>query len=236
MIDYKLLEYGVNYDAYPALLHFVGEANRSKEDTFRMSDAWLEECKELCKSTFKFVDASGREHQDNLMQYSQASNGDLVCKFSQYLPRDTAEVNRLKYIFQKPAKPERKKPMQVGDKDPLTAKPEQVPPIVKSQRILKSDTAKQLVYCVVRTEGMSADQIETQAHEYLIKSRRIGEINNSASIVESFVTPVDGFEYGGTTVSKGSWIIGVEINDPDTWDKIQSGDMTSLPLKHPLPS
>ncbi|MCD6318092.1 hypothetical protein J7M02_03375 [Candidatus Aerophobetes bacterium] len=101
--------------------------------------------------------------------------------------------------------------------------------------IRKADEEKHIVYGialepdVVDAQGdiVSVEDIEKAAHDFLIASRKIDEMHTRISDkcypVESYLAPVD-FEMGGQKVRKGSWILGVKVNDEDIWKKIKNGE------------
>lgn len=108
--------------------------------------------------------------------------------------------------------------------------------------IMKKDGHKQIVYGVVlapneidaQEDFMTPDDIEAAAHRYLSNSRVIGK-NHSEPIqavpVESFIAPCDfdvAGQYGPQTVTKGSWVLGVKVNDPEQWQKIVDEDYTGF--------
>jgi SAM-dependent methyltransferase len=117
--------------------------------------------------------------------------------------------------------------------------------ILKSERIIpimKMNNAKQIVYGVVlepnvvdaQDDFMTPEDIEATAHKYLSDSRVIGSNHTDpihATPVESFIAPQD-FEisgqYGNQPVKKGSWILGVKVNDPKEWEKVVDGDYTGF--------
>jgi hypothetical protein len=109
---------------------------------------------------------------------------------------------------------------------------------VKIVPIFKANAHKQIVYSVVlspneidaQDDFMDAEDIEKTAHRYLANSRVIGSGHSKpikAYPVESFIAPqdfeVDG-QYGHQTVTKGSWVLGVKIDDPDEWQKVVDGE------------
>jgi SAM-dependent methyltransferase len=130
---------------------------------------------------------------------------------------------------------------------PLPVNP---PPPKRSTRksrvyqILKAANApmKQLIYCVVLAPGevdtqdewMRAEEIEKAAHSYLTKSRVVGEQHSKVAdceVVESYIAPQDmefNGQYGPQTVTKGSWVIGIKVNDPDLWQKVLDGEITGV--------
>lgn len=109
--------------------------------------------------------------------------------------------------------------------------------------IMKMNQAKQIVYGVVlephtvdsQDDWMEPEEIEKAAHRYLSKSRVIGSIHEkpvNATPVESFIAPQDfdvaDGKYGPQTVKKGSWVLGVKINDPAEWEKVCNGEYTGF--------
>lgn len=109
--------------------------------------------------------------------------------------------------------------------------------------IIKRDLAKQIAYCVVlepdmvdsQEDVMSADDIEKTAHAYLVKSRVIGASHEKpidAVPVESYIAPQDlSFDnavYGPQVVKKGSWVLGIKVEDPDEWQKVVNGEYTGV--------
>lgn len=100
--------------------------------------------------------------------------------------------------------------------------------------------AKQLVYGVVLepdsedTQGdiISADEIEKTAHDYMRRSRVVGRQHlkkANAEVVESFLAPCD-MLIGETKISKGSWVLGVKVNDPAMWAEVEAGDLTGFSI------
>lgn len=127
-------------------------------------------------------------------------------------------------------------------------KPKRISKIEKMLRkgkfvpILKTNAAKQIVYGVVlapneidaQDDFMTPDDIEKAAHGYLQNSRVVGSGHTKpieAYPVESFIAPQD-FEvhgqYGNQPVKKGSWVLGVKVEDPEEWQKVASGEYTGF--------
>ena len=114
--------------------------------------------------------------------------------------------------------------------------------LVNKSKIFKSDKMKQIVYGVVlepdsvdyQDDYMTAQDIEDAAHQYLINSRTIGkqhEEATNASVVESYIAPQDmSFkgQNGPQIVKKGSWVLGVKINDSQEWQKVLDGEYTGF--------
>ena len=109
-------------------------------------------------------------------------------------------------------------------------------------KVMKAESMKQLIYGVVlapdevdfQEDYMTAQDIETAAHGYLIKSRIVGEQHEKeadADIVESYIAPQE-LKWEGLNgiqiVKKGSWVIGVKVNDPAMWQKVLKGEITGF--------
>lgn len=105
--------------------------------------------------------------------------------------------------------------------------------------IQKADKKKQVVYCVVlspeeldtQDDWMTPEDIEDAAHIFMRNSRAIGSEHSKvidAEPVESYIAPQDmNWEegpYGPQVVKKGSWVIGIKVNDPKEWKKVEDGE------------
>ncbi len=111
-------------------------------------------------------------------------------------------------------------------------------------KIFKADNWKQIIYCVVlspeemdlQDDIMSAEDIEKTAHDYLLNARVVGAGHSrpmDAGVVESYIAPVDfssDGQYGPQTVKKGSWVIGIRVDDPREWQKVLSGEYTGVSI------
>ncbi len=49
------------------------------------------------------------------------------------------------------------------------------------------------------------------------------------SVVETYVAPSD-MEIGGTPIVKGTWLMTVEVQNDDVWDKVQKGEVTGFSM------
>ena len=99
------------------------------------------------------------------------------------------------------------------------------------------DKEKQVVLGIVLEPDVSdhegdtitAEEIEQSAHDYMQKSRvvkfRHKKVLKSAKVVESFIAPadmtIDG-PHGKQKVRKGSWVLGVKIEDSDLWADVKA--------------
>lgn len=108
--------------------------------------------------------------------------------------------------------------------------------------IVKADNEKQICYGEVlnpltvdsQNDWLTAADIEKAAHDYMMSSRVIGSEHGKpigAQVVESFVAPQDlSFvsPAGPVEVPKGTWLIGVKIQDPKEWAKVKSGEYSGF--------
>jgi uncharacterized protein (DUF2126 family) len=68
--------------------------------------------------------------------------------------------------------------------------------------------------------------------DYMEKSRTIGSQHRGpakAVLVEGYTAPVD-MEVDGETIKKGSWVVGVKINDDAIWKKVESGELNAFSI------
>ncbi len=130
--------------------------------------------------------------------------------------------------------------------------------LVKEIPILKIDEEKQIVYGVVLdpyivdTQGdwIPPAEVELTAHEWMKESRTIGLRHKSkadADAVESFLMPypssddyrkamngephrVIKFKMGEGFVHSGSWVLGTQVRDENTWQLVKSGELGSYSI------
>lgn len=129
--------------------------------------------------------------------------------------------------------------------------PAEVPSLIQKAHpdwwapIAKASKHEQIVYCVVlepefvdsHRDVMDAEDIRKTAHKYLQNSRVVGA-QHQKSIpghpVESYIAPQDltfeGGPYGKQVVRKGSWVVGLKIDDPKEWKKVVSGEYTGVSI------
>lgn len=122
----------------------------------------------------------------------------------------------------------------------LLMKSDQQPNVETDVRLLKRDEAQQIVYGVVyepdvvdaHGDFMDAEEIEKAAHVFLKEFRNIDKQHDFTSkvgeVIESYIAPAD-FEFGGQTVTKGTWMMAVKVVD-DVWTGIQKGEFTGFSL------
>tara|TARA_B100001123_G_scaffold170526_1_gene196181 strand:- start:38232 stop:39752 length:1521 start_codon:yes stop_codon:yes gene_type:complete len=107
-------------------------------------------------------------------------------------------------------------------------------------KIAKSDADRRLVYGVVlepevidaHNDIVSIDEIENAAHNYLIKSRMVGDQHSKpakADIVESYIAPAD-LDIGGQQIRKGSWVMVTKVHDDSMWSGIKKGAYTGYSI------
>jgi hypothetical protein len=79
---------------------------------------------------------------------------------------------------------------------------------------------------------VGAAKIEEVAHKFLRDYGNIDlqhSLNVVARPVESYIAPVD-LAFGDSIVPKGAWIMGVFIEDDDTWEAVKSGGLTGFSI------
>jgi hypothetical protein len=116
-------------------------------------------------------------------------------------------------------------------------------PVVRSS----VDRVRGVVYGVVLEPDVpdrdghsaSAEEIEKAAHAFMKTTRpvwiRHAKKVVKASIVENYVMPTDvvfeDSEYGRQIVRKGTWVVGVLVEDPHVRELIQRGKLVGLSLR-----
>jgi hypothetical protein len=106
--------------------------------------------------------------------------------------------------------------------------------------LAKARGDKQIAYGVVyepdvadgQGEAATANEIESAAHDYMLKAQVVGvdhEGPADAQVVESYLAPQD-LTLGGESVSKGSWVLGVKVNDSALWASIKKGDRVGFSM------
>jgi len=104
----------------------------------------------------------------------------------------------------------------------------------------KADEEKRLVYGVVlepdtidaQGDQVSADEIERAAHDFLERSRVLGEGHvrrARAQVQESYIAQQD-FDLGDQLVAEGSWVLCVRVDDPNLWRKVSRGEVTGFSI------
>lgn len=111
--------------------------------------------------------------------------------------------------------------------------------------IIKSWPTERIIYSVVlepdfidaHNDTMRAEDIQKTAHQYIQDCRVVAHRHGrsiDAHPVESYIAPQDlnftGGPYGDQVVKKGSWVVGLKINDPECWDKVLSGEFTGVSI------
>lgn len=108
--------------------------------------------------------------------------------------------------------------------------------------IIKSDTPdEQLVYGEIYApmrpdsdgEYMTAEEIKKMAHDF-VRRQKMGMVDTNhdnklvegASVVESFIA-----RKGDPDFIEGSWVIGMHIDNADTWAAIKKGDLNGFSME-----
>lgn len=109
-------------------------------------------------------------------------------------------------------------------------------------KIVKVDTDNHYVTGIVyepMTEDsqenyMTADEIQKAAYWYAKNGDKVDlqhsfEALDGACVVENFVAKSD-MEIEGEQISKGTWLMTVEVSDADIWSKIEKGEITGFSM------
>lgn len=109
-------------------------------------------------------------------------------------------------------------------------------------RILKADADSHFVTGIVYepmvedTQGnyMTEEEITKAAYWFAKNGNQVDLQHcfkkcDGAAVVESYVAKCD-MEIEGETIKKGTWLMTMEISDPDVWESIQKGDITGFSM------
>ena len=109
----------------------------------------------------------------------------------------------------------------------------------------KQSGDERLVYCLALEpdyadtdgEAVSAQEIKQAAHGYMTHSRIIKSMHSThirAVPVESYIAPVDfvieDAARGPQSVKKGSWVLGIRVNDEAEWRKVKDGTYRGISI------
>ena len=109
-------------------------------------------------------------------------------------------------------------------------------------RIIKTDSENHYVTGVVYEPGcedtqgdyMTAEEITKAAYWFAKNGSGVDMQHNfekfeNAAVVESWIAKAD-FDVDGEKVSKGTWLMTVEISDPDVWTAVEKGEITGFSM------
>ncbi len=89
---------------------------------------------------------------------------------------------------------------------------------------------------IVDSQGdtYSADEIEKTAHLYMVEFQNIGLqhkgfVNHRVRLVESFIAPA-AMSIAGTTISAGTWLMKVRVEDDELWQAVLDGKLTGFSI------
>jgi len=118
------------------------------------------------------------------------------------------------------------------------------PMFTKCQRLLKhtDPTDERYVLGIVlepetvdaQGDVYSAEEVRKAAHLFMEEFGGIGlmhrlRINDQVKVLENFLAPAD-LELGGTTVKKGTWLLGVRVLDDALWAQVKEGCLTGFSI------
>ncbi len=111
-------------------------------------------------------------------------------------------------------------------------------------RIIKADTASHFVTGIVYEPMVEDSQGNYMTEEEIVKAflwyTKNGDkvdiqhsfeplAKSAVEVVENWIAKAD-FELNGETIKKGTWLMTVEVTDPNVWDKIQKGEITGFSM------
>lgn len=81
------------------------------------------------------------------------------------------------------------------------------------------------------------DEVEARAHAWMAGDRllAVGDdvlTDEQVRVIESGVAPVD-MTLGDVAVTAGTWFIGVEVYDPELWERIEDGELVRFDVLEP---
>ncbi len=80
----------------------------------------------------------------------------------------------------------------------------------------------------------SAAEIMQAEHKFMTDYRNMGlmhkkNVNEDVRILESYLAPVD-FKLGDIDVKKGTWLMGVRVENPTLWKQVKDGELTGFSI------
>ena len=88
-------------------------------------------------------------------------------------------------------------------------------------------------------DRISPDEMEKSAYEFVVKSRKGGDMHlrdnwapiHKSDMIESFmVTPEKRDAMGLPSSVPTGWWVGFQVNDPEVWAKVKSGERTGFSI------
>ncbi len=81
---------------------------------------------------------------------------------------------------------------------------------------------------------MTAEEIRKAAYHFAKNGNKVDMQHNfepaeGVSVVETYIAPAD-MEVGGQTVTKGTWVMTVEIQNEEVWKSVEKGDITGFSM------
>lgn len=117
-------------------------------------------------------------------------------------------------------------------------------PITLENVILKMDDEKQMVYGVVYSpdeedshgDFAKAEDIEAAAIDFMKNTRQFNVDrehsfqSEKATVVESWVVKAENGDPFVPGAKKGSWCVGIHVEDADLWGQVKKGELTGLSM------
>lgn len=112
----------------------------------------------------------------------------------------------------------------------------------KQVPILKStDTKlKQVLFVAMQPDLVDShgdvateEEVRKACHSYNLNCNKANLFHlantETFNIVESYIVPVD-IQIGERFVTKGSWLVNLQVHDDDLWEAIESGDVNGVSI------
>lgn len=85
-----------------------------------------------------------------------------------------------------------------------------------------------------QNDTYSADEVRQASERFMEVHRNMGlmhkqKVNDKVQILENFIAPVD-MQIGDEQVKKGTWLMGVRVNDPTLWSDVKLGKLTGFSI------
>ena len=85
-----------------------------------------------------------------------------------------------------------------------------------------------------QNDTYDADAIRGAFEKFAEEYRNVGlmhkqVINDKVKIVDNYIAPSD-FQLGDTTIKKGTWLMGVRVQDPALWSEVKDGAITGFSI------
>ncbi len=111
-------------------------------------------------------------------------------------------------------------------------------PIVKADKKLQVGYAPVLIPGWTDSQGdsITSEQIQKSAHDYMTESRQ-ADLQHKKVLSKKDAHPVESWllqkdeKFGNEVYPAGTWMVGMKVDNPDIWDKIEKGEITGFSIR-----